>query len=65
MKTNGFIMDKYLSKVGKMLQQKGINCKIVDLEADAVIAIAIKEKRVYRKYEIKIRVRKYFKLKCT
>ena len=30
MKANGFIVDKNLFKVGKMLQNKQIDCKILD-----------------------------------
>lgn len=54
MKANGFIMDKYLSKVGNMLTQKGLNAVVVDTEDAAIVsAQAVKENRVYLTNNIK------------
>ena len=54
MKDKGFIMDKYLSKVGKMLQQKGIDSKIIDSDdANLISSQAVKEGRVYLTNNIK------------
>lgn len=39
MKSQGFIVDRYLSKVGTMLKQKGIDCKIVDTDDSNAVAI--------------------------
>ena len=54
MKANGFIMDKYLSKVGKMLEQKGYNALVLDTEDAAIVSSqAVKENRVYLTNNIK------------
>lgn len=47
MKTKGFIMDRYLSKVAGMLRDKGINCKVVDSDDQKWVAgQAVKEGRI-------------------
>ena len=38
MKANGFIVDKFLSKIGQAIINKGYDCVIVDAEPEAVIA---------------------------
>jgi uncharacterized protein with PIN domain len=55
MKTQGFIMDKYLSKVGKMLWNKGFEVTVVDTnDGDEVCAQAIKENRIFLTNNLKI-----------
>jgi uncharacterized protein with PIN domain len=47
MKDQGFIMDRYLSKVGNMLRNKGMNVRIVDTDDVNVVASqAAKEGRI-------------------
>jgi hypothetical protein len=38
MMVRGFVVDKFLSKVGKMIQQRGLDCKILDT-ADSEVAL--------------------------
>ncbi len=47
MKANGFIVDKYLSKVAHAIKEKGYDCKVVDVEAEALCAQAVKENRIF------------------
>lgn len=47
MKSQGFIVDKYLSKVARMIQEKGYDCKIVDAPKETIVKTAIEENRVY------------------
>ena len=48
MKTQGFVVDKYLSKVAKLISNKGYDCKILDrAEPEEVVACAVKENRVF------------------
>jgi hypothetical protein len=47
MKANGFIVDKFLSKVAHAIKNKGYDCKIVDAEPEALVAQAVKENRIF------------------
>ncbi len=48
MKSQGFIVDRYLSKVGNKLKQKGVDCKIVDTDDGNVVCNqAVRENRVF------------------
>lgn len=49
MKSQGFIIDKNLFKVGKMLQEKKVDCKIPekDVDSEQICAIAVKENRIF------------------
>jgi hypothetical protein len=38
MKTNGFIVDKYLSKIAQAIKNKGYDCKVVDAEPETICA---------------------------
>jgi uncharacterized protein with PIN domain len=47
--TQGFIVDKSLPKLGRRLNSKGIDCKIIENEKDSnkIMDIAIKENRIF------------------
>jgi uncharacterized protein with PIN domain len=46
--TRGMVVDSNLAKLGKMLQQKGVDCKILTAAESGIASqIAHKENRVY------------------
>lgn len=55
MKTMGFIVDKNLFKVAKMLQDK-VYCKIPDssLDSEAICQLAVKENRIFITTNLKL-----------
>ncbi len=53
MKANGFIVDKFLSKVANAIRSKGYDCKVVDAEPEAICAQAVKENRIFLNTNIK------------
>lgn len=46
MKLNGFIVNQYLSKVARMIQDKGYDCMIVDTDGESIAHLAVQENRV-------------------
>jgi uncharacterized protein with PIN domain len=55
MKTKGFIVDKNLSKVGRMISDRGYDCKVVDnADLEKVCEMAIREDRVFLTSNLKI-----------
>lgn len=55
MVTRGFCVDKYLGKLARLLNQKGVDCKVVEFaDTDVVIATAVKENRVFLTSSMKI-----------
>jgi uncharacterized protein with PIN domain len=55
MKSQGFIVDKGLFKVGRMLQEKKIDCKILDhVDSEAICAQAIKDNRIFITTNLKL-----------
>ena len=48
MKARGFVVDSNLAKVGKMIQQRGLDVKILQSsDAEQACYIAVKENRVF------------------
>jgi len=46
--TNGFIVDKNLNKLGKMLQEKGISCIIPDTQdSERICNKALEQDRIF------------------
>lgn len=60
MKANGFIVDKYLSKIAQTINSKGYDCKVIDAEPEALCALAVKENRIFLSTNSK-----FFKKKVT
>lgn len=47
-KSQGFLVDKHLFKVGRLMQEKGIDVNVSeDLESEQLCALAIKENRIF------------------
>jgi len=46
MKQRGFIVNQYLSKVAKMIQEKGYDCLVVDTDGESIAHLAVQENRV-------------------
>ena len=58
-------MDKNLVKVGRMMQSKGIDCKIYDgMDSDQICEKAIKENRVFVTSNLKLFNKKVSMPRC-
>jgi hypothetical protein len=54
-KQHGFIVDKHLLKVGKMLQNRGINCVVLDTpDSDKICEVAVRENRIFVTSNLKL-----------
>ena len=65
-KTNGFIVDKSLPKLGRILTQHGIDCRIIENVSDSnlIMLEAIKENRIFVTSNLKLLHKKIAMLRC-
>jgi len=63
--TRGFIVDKNLVKLAKMLQEKGIDCTIPESEdSEQICSIALESDRVFITSNLKLFNRKSVMMRC-
>ena len=55
MVVRGFCVDKHLAKLAKMLNQRDVDCKVIEIaDSDLACATAVKENRVFLTSNLKV-----------
>jgi uncharacterized protein with PIN domain len=55
MVARGFCVDKYLGKLARLLDSRGVDCKVIQqADADLACATAVKENRVFLTSNLKV-----------
>ena len=63
--TNGFMVDRNLSKLGQILQEKGIDCAITQLnDSEQICSKALEQDRIFITSNLKLFNRKSVMNRC-